>query len=483
MAGIVLVQKFIQPGGKAYTGYVDYMDRPEAIGSRSDLRDYDIFGTYQEYMGNPEKSTGLFNDEDYISSAEKDQIKKIFNQSGKQGGILYQTVLSFEPEWLKENGIMDSDGHIHEDLLREYTRIAVNTIQEKENMKSFVWTAAVHYNTAHPHIHIAMVDPNPSWIPGRGRCKVDAEGNLYQRGKWKESTMAAAKSRIVNKVLDLADTNKEINEIMRDRIIYQSRDNSFHRKYDLQIGEAFSDLIQALPDDMRLWKYGNNAMDSYRSKIDHISDMILKKYFEEDLKSNKNAHVFKQHYAEMLDLKVFDRDSYQLAQIKYGKGNPKENEIKEYNAGVQEYNRAVSEGIKKGVIAKEEAKLNTSALRDLRKRHRPVPGEEKIRYTYRLERILTAIDTLKEDLHAKLDKIAQKANMSLSMGIEKKPSVKEQLDRARQERDPETEQPKFINQGLSPRKKSVRDQLRGHRDRDDKLEPRKQADKGWDMDR
>ena len=59
MAGVVLVQKFIQPGGKAYTGYVDYIDRPEAIGSRSDLRDYDIFGTYQEYMGNPEKSTGV----------------------------------------------------------------------------------------------------------------------------------------------------------------------------------------------------------------------------------------------------------------------------------------------------------------------------------------------------------------------------------------------------------------------------------------
>ena len=73
MAGVVLVQKFIQPGGKAYTGYVNYMDRPEAISSRSDLRDYDIFGTYQEYMGNPEKSTGLFNYQDYISSAEKEQ--------------------------------------------------------------------------------------------------------------------------------------------------------------------------------------------------------------------------------------------------------------------------------------------------------------------------------------------------------------------------------------------------------------------------
>ena len=284
MAGIVLVQKFIQPGGKAYKGYVDYMDRPEAIGSRSDLSDYDTFGTYQEYMGNPEKSTGLFNNGDYISSEEKNQIKEIFNQSGKQGGILYQTVISFEPKWLQENGIMDDHEYIHEELLREYTRIAVNTIQEKENMKSFVWTAAVHYNTAHPHIHIAMVDPKPSWIPGHGRCRVNSEGDLYQRGKWRESTMEAAKSRIVNKVLDMSGTNKKLNEITRSRIIQLSKNRFFHREYDLQIENAFSNLIESLPEDMRLWKYGNNAMKSFRSQIDQISDMVMKKYCGEELK-------------------------------------------------------------------------------------------------------------------------------------------------------------------------------------------------------
>lgn len=352
MAGVVLVQKFIQPGGKAYTGYVDYMDRPEAIGSRSDLRDYDIFGTYQEYMGNPEKSTGLFNDEDYISSAEKDQIKKIFNQSGKRGGVLYQTVLSFETEWLRENNIMDDDGYIHEDLMREYTRIAVNTIQEKEDMKAFVWTAAVHYNTAHPHIHIAMVDPNPSWVPGHGRCRVNAEGDLYQRGKWKESSMEAAKSRIVNKVLDLADTNKEINEIMRDRIIYQSRDDSFHRKYDPQIGEAFSDLIQTLPDDMRLWKYGNNAMDSYRSKIDHISDMILKKYFEEDLKDLDKIldNISKQYAAAYGDSRQgSDFKKGKKDDLRYRMGNAILSECRkiERNARMQKNARQRGEPLKK----------------------------------------------------------------------------------------------------------------------------------------
>lgn len=367
MAGVVLVQKFIRPGGKAYTGYVDYMDRPEAIGSRSDLRDYDIFGTYQEYMGNPEKSTGLFNDEDYISSAEKEQIKKIFNQSGKQGGILYQTVLSFEPEWLKENGIMDSDGHIHEDLLREYTRIAVNTIQEKEDMKSFAWTAAVHYNTAHPHIHIAMVDPNPSWIPGRGRCRVDAEGNLYQRGKWKESTMAAAKSRIVNKVLDLSDTNKKINEIMRDRIIYQSKVNSFHRDYDSQIEGAFLDLIQSLPEDMRLWKYGNNAMVSYKSKIDHISDMILKKYFEEDLNDLDKIldNISKQYAAAYGESKQgADFKKGKEKELRYRMGNAVLSECRkiERNARMQKRGRPL---LKTGVIYRNKYVVSR-ALNSLR---------------------------------------------------------------------------------------------------------------------
>lgn len=283
MAGIVLVQKFIQPGGAAYKGYVDYMDRPEAIGIDPDLKKYDIFGTYQEYMGNPEKSTGLFNEQDHIDPEEKDTIKEIFNQSGRKGGLLYQTVLSFEPEWLKENGIMNDDGYIHEDLLREYTRTAVNTIQEKEDMKSFVWTAAVHYNTAHPHVHIAMVDPEPSWTPGRGRCRVNNQGELYQRGKWKGSTMDAAKSRIVNKVLDVSSANKTINEIMRERIILQSKNESFHKEYDQEIAAAFSDLMDTLPDDMRLWKYGNNAMKSFHERIDHISELIMKKYFSKDL--------------------------------------------------------------------------------------------------------------------------------------------------------------------------------------------------------
>ena len=183
------------------------------------------------------------------------------------------------------------------------------------------------------------------------------------------------------------------------------------------------------------------------------------KYFKgkrEDLKSNQNAYFFKQHYAELLDLKVFDRDSYQLAQIKYGKGNPKEDEIKEYNAEVQEYNRVLKEGIEKGVISKETAVSKTSEFRELRKGFKAPEG--KTQYPYRLERVLSAFKYFTNRITLAIEKISQKENLSLSRGTERKPSVREQLERMKQQKEVEDVQPRFSldRKNSSPRPKPAR---------------------------
>ena len=76
-------------------------------------------------MDNPEKSTGLFNEKDHITDDEKQELKNIFDSSQRKGSLLFQTVISFETEFLEVNGIMDDDGYVHEDILRDYTRTAV----------------------------------------------------------------------------------------------------------------------------------------------------------------------------------------------------------------------------------------------------------------------------------------------------------------------------------------------------------------------
>lgn len=59
--GIVTVMKFVPAENKKFSGYVNYMDRPDAM--RSDhFKDWNVnrFDGYNNYMSNPEKSKGFF---------------------------------------------------------------------------------------------------------------------------------------------------------------------------------------------------------------------------------------------------------------------------------------------------------------------------------------------------------------------------------------------------------------------------------------
>lgn len=283
MAGLILAQKFTTSSSlKSFRGFIEYMDRPDAI-NLDDIEKYDIFGTYQDYMDDPEKTTGLFTDtKDALSATEKKELKSVFAASQKKGSVLFQSVISFEDTWLEQTGIK-SDGKLNQTLLREYTRSAVKTIIAKEGLGGAVWSAAIHHNTNHTHIHIALIDPEPKWIEGQGRCRRDQSGKLYQRGKWKQGTIEATKSTFVNKALQLSDVNKEINHIIRDRIVinYRNKSNS------PDIERALNNLLSHLPEDMRLWKYNMNAMQSYLPEIDHITDMLLNEYYDSDFNELK----------------------------------------------------------------------------------------------------------------------------------------------------------------------------------------------------
>ena len=182
-AGLIFKTKFVSAGSAGFGRYLNYIDRPEAV-QLDRLREFDVFQTYTEYMGNPEKSTGLFTAEkDRLNTEEKQTIKELFSEAQGRGSLLHQSLFSFESEWLKENGLMDQSGAIAEAPLREYTRKAIQTLMKEEQMQNWKWTAAIHRNTKHVHIHIAMVEPFPSWTEGVGRCRRNPNtGELYQRG-------------------------------------------------------------------------------------------------------------------------------------------------------------------------------------------------------------------------------------------------------------------------------------------------------------
>lgn len=60
-AGVVFCTKFVTSSEKAYSGYVRYIDREEATRNEA-FQKYSAFqfSGYNDYMGNPEKTTALF---------------------------------------------------------------------------------------------------------------------------------------------------------------------------------------------------------------------------------------------------------------------------------------------------------------------------------------------------------------------------------------------------------------------------------------
>ena len=92
-AGIVVVTEFCRPNTSKFQGYIDYINRTEAVRNENTAK----YNLYQDYMGNPEKTTALFTAEkDKLTKAEKNELKEIFNKAQENESIMWQTVISFD---------------------------------------------------------------------------------------------------------------------------------------------------------------------------------------------------------------------------------------------------------------------------------------------------------------------------------------------------------------------------------------------------
>lgn len=77
-AGIVLVNKYCNANDKRFSGYISYIDRDGA--TRND--NMEKFNLYQDYMDNPEKSTGIFTeDKDFSYKTREAGFKKGVSES------------------------------------------------------------------------------------------------------------------------------------------------------------------------------------------------------------------------------------------------------------------------------------------------------------------------------------------------------------------------------------------------------------------
>ncbi|WP_346663745.1 MobP2 family relaxase [uncultured Merdimonas sp.] len=301
-AGVVVVTKFCRPGAMKFQKYIDYIDREEAVRSEHSME----YNLYADYMGNPEKTTGLFTaDKDMLDDAEKKELKSKMVSARDNGSLMWQTVISFDNRWLEEHGLYDSAANIlDEKRLKGVTRTAVEKMLKAEELEHGLWSAAIHYNTDNIHIHVATVETQPmrkkkeyvqyqTVMEDGHKVKkpvLDASGNLMKKeeyvGRFRQKSIELCKSTVVNEIMNDRDINLQINTIIRESILKQKKEIELSK--DAEMRDQFLKLYEALPDVKRsLWNYNNNVMESVRKEIDALSEIYLKTYHPEEYQTLK----------------------------------------------------------------------------------------------------------------------------------------------------------------------------------------------------
>lgn len=341
--GIIINVRFCQANSKPFAEYIRYIDREEAIRSKN----FDMFSLYNNYMENPEKSTGIFTaDKDKLTLEENIITKEIFHTAQANGSLMWQPIISFDNDFLEENGLYDKKTlSLNEAKIRELTRGTVHNILKGENMEdSSFWTASIHYNTDNIHIHLAIVEPEPQ------REKILTGNYAGQvKGTFKQSSITAGKRFAVNYVLDNQLVNSKINEIIRDNIISKKKQHPLYK--DKEFIKEYMRIHDKLPKDKRQWNYSMNGLNNIRPDLDSLISLYLKKYHSQDMEELKKL-LEKQ---ERVYRRSYGKSDNNFAQNKIDDlykrlGNVILKEMKEYDREIKKssYNEAKKEASSKG---------------------------------------------------------------------------------------------------------------------------------------
>lgn len=151
-----------------------------------------------------------------------------------RGATVRQMVLSFDSQWLSEQGILDEQrsvwhrgdfaGHVDELRLRQVVQSGMERFFAQTKMKEPEYVAAVQVDTSHVHVHLVTWDEDPSVINDRGQVngyqKDALRSGVIQRSK--ETTPYAQPTAVVQDVAAVKEQNARFERTSLDHLVDQA---------------------------------------------------------------------------------------------------------------------------------------------------------------------------------------------------------------------------------------------------------------------
>lgn len=219
-------------------------------------------------------------DEDLVKAS--DDIQKCFDE----GKTVMKTVLSFDEDYLRENGIIDPNfvfqragdykGHIDQMKLRKAIMSGLDRFGRSYDDLHYV--GVIQVDTGHVHCHLAMVDK------GVGKLAPNGE----QKGKMTQRSMNQLRRGI-----DVALDDQKTIQFMASQYQTEKRNvKSFVKKMSyLAIDEHGLGqlMLAALPEDSRLWRADSN--NKRMKRANNLAREFVNKMFEKEGSGYREAQA------------------------------------------------------------------------------------------------------------------------------------------------------------------------------------------------
>lgn len=338
----------------ANSGFVDYMNRSEAVDIDNELavskneqmidelsadqlkkiqaevpeQSLD-FPEYIDYMNRSyatekqtKNKTAVFNQEkNHLTTGEVDQLKNQLETAYQNGSLLWQGVLSFDNSFLAKQGLYDMEtGQVDQAAIKNVLRTAMPHLIKREGLsRDAFWWGNIHLNTDNIHIHFGLSEIESA----REKIFYVPRGRMELRGNFSQKSIQGLKSEIFHGLL---------NDQTRSRLLRQEQVLA-NLKTDLlrnvlqghQVATAAEKnfLEQAynhLPQNKN-WRFKSNAKDFATSKF--FLNRYLDSYFENEGKEVydnfiKETRTFLEEYRTAYSSD--DHRSYE--RVRYVDGKP-----------------------------------------------------------------------------------------------------------------------------------------------------------------
>lgn len=243
---------------------------------------------YAEYVGNSEKSCGVFSKDGILNNEQKQNLRK---QLRETQSCIWDCVISFREDF--GNVYCRDYEQAHKFLIKELPKFFKRAGLDKDNI---VWYAGLHENTENKHIHISFFEKEPKFYANGGKLR-------FHSGKIDKDVLLTSKvifeRALTNKSAEIVKARKDLSEKYKIGLSPYEMTRTMKKK--------LLELYREIPATGRT-SYDSENMEFLKKKVVDATECVLyanpktkESYLNYKLKINEYQQWQQEQYKHIPD--------------------------------------------------------------------------------------------------------------------------------------------------------------------------------------